>query len=148
MAGRVIYAGSILLFFIGLFVLIGGASHSGLITEFSSQIPGFGEGETPDVLSLSVYTVVLSNLVSNVPAVMLISEMMPVSEPMLWITLAASSTLAGNTTLIGSAANMIVAERAERYGVKLDFFRFFIIGIVVTVFTIAISDVMILLMFN
>lgn len=136
------------LFFIGLFVIIGAASTTGLVHDIAQLFPGFRDGEVPDVLSLSLFSAVLSNLVSNVPAVMLISEMMPVSEPMLWITLAASSTLAGNTTLIGSAANMIVAERAERYGVKLDFFRFFIIGIVVTVFTIAISDVMILLMFN
>ncbi|MBQ7701016.1 MAG: anion transporter [Candidatus Methanomethylophilaceae archaeon] len=136
------------LFFIGLFVIIGAASKTGLIDEISNLFPGFRDGEIPDVLSLSVFSAVLSNLVSNVPAVMLISEMMPVSDNMLWITLAASSTLAGNTTLIGSAANMIVAERSEKYGVRFDFLKFMIIGVIVTVCTVAISDVMILLMFN
>ena len=129
---------SILFFFIGLFVLIGGASHSGLISEFSSQIPGFGEGETPDVFTLSVFTVILSNLVSNVPAVMLISEMMPTTDLMLSIVLASASTLAGNTTLLGSAANIIVAERSERYGVHIDFFKFMAIGVIVTIATMAV----------
>ena len=138
---------SILLFFIGLFVLIGGASHSGLISEFSSIVPGFSEGETTEIFPLTVFTVVLSNLVSNVPAVMLISEMMPTDDLMLSIVLASASTLAGNTTLIGSAANIIVAERSERYGVRIDFFRFMAVGIVVTIATIAVMLLCVNLMF-
>ncbi len=145
LAGRIDW--SILLFFIGLFVLIGGASHSGLISEFASHMPGFGEGETPDPLSLSVFTIILSNLVSNVPAVMLITEMMPSADLLLCIVLAASSTLAGNTTLIGSAANIIVAERSERYGVKIDFLRFMAVGVTVTVVTTAVMLLLIQLMF-
>ena len=138
---------SILLFFIGLFVLIGGASHSGLISEFSTQIPGFGEGETPEIFPLTVYTVILSNLVSNVPAVMLISEMMPTTNLMLSIVLASASTLAGNTTLLGSAANIIVAERSERYGVRIDFFRFMAVGVIVTIATIAVMLLCVKMMF-
>ena len=138
---------SILLFFIGLFVLIGGASHSGLISEFSTQIPGFGEGETPEIFPLTVYTVILSNLVSNVPAVMLISEMMPTTDLMLSIVLASASTLAGNTTLLGSAANIIVAERSERYGVRIDFFRFMAVGVIVTIATIAVMLLCVKMMF-
>ena len=49
-----------ILFFIGLFILIGGASKSGLIADLASMIPGFGAGETPDAVSLSVFSVVLS----------------------------------------------------------------------------------------
>ena len=138
----------ILLFFIGLFILIGGASHSGLIDEFSSMIPGFGEGETPNDVMLSVFSVILSNLVSNVPAVMLIAQMMPSASLMLCIVLAASSTLAGNTTLIGSAANIIVAERSERYGVRIDFLRFMLIGLAVTIATVALMLLCVTIMFN
>ena len=138
----------ILLFFIGLFILIGGASHSGLIDEFSSMIPGFGEGETPSDVMLSVFSVILSNLVSNVPAVMLIAQMMPSASLMLCIVLAASSTLAGNTTLIGSAANIIVAERSERYGVRIDFLRFMLIGLAVTIATVAVMLLCVAIMFN
>ena len=64
------------------------------------------------------------------------------------IALAASSTLAGNTTLIGSVANIIVAERSENYGIRIDFFKFMLVGIVVTVVTIAAMILMINLMFN
>lgn len=138
---------NILLFFIGLFVLIGGAVHTGIISDIASLFPGFRDGETPDVLGLSVFSVILSNLVSNVPAVMMIAEMMPNADFSLWITLAASSTLAGNTTLIGSAANIIVAERADKYGVKINFLKFMLVGIVVTVATVAAMIIMIELMF-
>ena len=127
----------ILLFFIGLFVLIGGAVQSGLIDEFSRDIHLLDDGGKGDMIPLSVLSVVLSNLVSNVPAVMLMAQMMPPSDVMAWIVLAASSTLAGNTTLLGSAANIIVAERSETYGVRVPFVRHMMVGVVVTIATIA-----------
>lgn len=138
----------VLLFFIGLFVLIGGASNTGLISDLSSSFPGFREGDSLSITSLSIFTVVLSNIVSNVPAVMLITEMITDPTTMMLIALAASSTLAGNTTLIGSVANIIVAERSENYGIRIDFFKFMLVGIVVTVVTIAAMILMINLMFN
>ena len=144
-AGRIDW--TILIFFIGLFILIAGVVKSDLIIELTDIFPGFGEGETPTMLSLSVFTAILSNLFSNVPAVILISEMMSVSDLSLWLVLAASSTLAGNATLIGSAANIIVAERSEEYGVKLNFFKFMIIGMIVTIVTIIILILMMRLMF-
>ena len=144
-AGRIDW--HILLFFIGLFILIGGAAQSGLIADIADNVPGFGEGETPNSVSLSVFSVILSNLVSNVPAVMLIVQMLPASDLMIWIVLAASSTLAGNTTLLGSAANIIVAERSEGYGIRIDFFRFMVAGIIVTAATIAVMLLCVTIMF-
>ncbi len=136
----------ILLFFIGLFILIGGAFDSGLITDFIEDIALFSEG-TPNPLGLSVFTVILSNLVSNVPAVMLTAQIMPSADTMTWIVLAASSTLAGNMTLLGSAANIIVAERSERYGIRVDFVRHMLIGILVTVVTVAVMLLCIAVLF-
>ncbi len=136
----------ILLFFIGLFVLIGGAFDSGLITDFTEEIPLFSEG-TPDPVGLSVFSVILSNLVSNVPAVMLTAQIMPTADTMTWIVLAASSTLAGNMTLLGSAANIIVAERSERYGIRVDFVRHMLIGTMVTVVTVIVMLLCIAVMF-
>ena len=138
---------NILGFFIGLFVLIGAASASGLIADIASLFPGFREGEMPTVAGLSIFSTILSNLVSNVPATMLISEMLHDPPTYIWIALAASSTIAGNTTLIGSAANIIVAERSESYGVKIDFFRFMAIGVLVTVVTLALMILMVSIMF-
>ncbi len=137
----------VLLFFIGLFILIGGASESGLISDIASVFPGFREGDTLSVTSLSVFTVVLSNIVSNVPAVMLITEMISHPAVMMFIALAASSTLAGNTTLIGSVANIIVAEKSEHYGIRIDFFRFMAVGLTVTVVTVIAMILMIDVMF-
>ena len=136
----------ILLFFIGLFVLIGGAFDSGLITDITGDLGLFTDG-TPDPLGLSVFTVILSNLVSNVPAVMLTAQMFVSADTMTWIVLAASSTLAGNMTLLGSAANIIVAERSERYGIRIDFVRHMVIGTIITVATVAVMLLCIALMF-
>ncbi|MBQ6548260.1 MAG: arsenic ABC transporter, partial [Candidatus Methanomethylophilaceae archaeon] len=128
-------------------ILIGGAAQSGLIADIADNVPGFGEDETPNSVSLSVFSVILSNLVSNVPAVMLIVQMLPASDLRIWIVLAASSTLAGNTTLLGSAANIIVAERSEGYGIRIDFFRFMVAGIIVTAATIAVMLLCVTIMF-
>ncbi len=137
----------ILLFFIGLFVLIGGASQSGLIQEITGDLNMFSGNGKSDMLPLSVLSVVLSNLVSNVPAVMLMVHMLPAADTMTWIVLAASSTLAGNTTLLGSAANIIVAERSETYGIRVPFVRHMLVGIIVTVATVAAMLLCIELMF-
>ncbi len=137
----------ILIFFIGLFVLIGGAVQSGLIDELSQDLHLLDDGGKGDMIPLSVLSVVLSNLVSNVPAVMLIAQMMPPSDVMAWIVLAASSTLAGNTTLLGSAANIIVAERSETYGIRVPFVRHMLVGMVVTAATLAAMLLCIAVMF-
>jgi len=129
----------ILAFFIGLFVLMAGIVNSGLLDQIASLFPGFGDGGSPSILGLTAFSALLSNLVSNVPAVMLIGDMIPQGSMMLWCTLAASSTLAGNATLIGSAANVIVSERSEEMGVKFNFWKFTLVGIPVTLVTLMIS---------
>ena len=126
----------ILIFFMGLFILMGGIVESGLLDQIASVFPGFGESETPSVLGVAAFSAVLSNLVSNVPAVMLIANMIPDGNMTLWFALAASSTLAGNTTLIGSAANVIVAERSEEEGITFSFWKFALIGVPVTLLTL------------
>ena len=138
---------NIIIFFIGLFVLMGGIVDSGLLDQIASLFPGFGPGETPSVAGVMVFSAVLSNLVSNVPAVMLTANMLPAGDMTLWVALAASSTLAGNTTLIGSAANVIVSERSEEAGIKFSFWRFALIGIPVTVLTLLAALAVITVMF-
>ena len=137
----------ILVFFIGLFVLMGAVITSGLLGEIASLFPGFRDGETPSVLGVSVFTAVLSNLVSNVPAVMLIGNLLPADNMALWFALAASSTLVGNATIIASAANVIVSERSEKDGIRFNFWKFAAIGVPVTIVTMLVSVVLITLMF-
>lgn len=129
---------SILLFFVGLFILMKGVEASGLLNELTELIPGFGQGETPTLVSTAGLAALLSNLVSNVPSVMLLSAMIPQTDAF-WYTLAASSTLAGNATLLGSACNIIVAEKAAARGIKIDFWKFMAIGIPITAVTIIVE---------
>jgi Na+/H+ antiporter NhaD/arsenite permease-like protein len=92
--------------------------------------------ESPVVL-VSGLSVVLSNLVSNVPAVLLfkpLMEAMPQKE-LAWLALAMSSTLAGNLTLLGSVANLIVVENARRAGTELGFVEYLKVGVPLTVLT-------------
>ena len=96
--------------------------------------------QSPLVL-VSGLSVVLSNLVSNVPAVLLfqpLMEVMPQKE-LAWLALAMSSTLAGNLTVLGSVANLIVVENARRAGIELGFLEYLKVGVPLTVVTIAVG---------
>jgi Na+/H+ antiporter NhaD/arsenite permease-like protein len=87
---------------------------------------------------LSAFSALLSNIVSNVPAVLVFRPVVPkLSDPHLgWLTLAMSSTLAGNLTLLGSVANLIVVQRA-RHDVRISFWDYCRVGIPLTLLSLA-----------
>ena len=93
---------------------------------------------------LAAVAAVLSNLVSNVPAVLLLKPFVQsLAEPRTaWLTLAMASTLAGNFTILGSVANIIVVQRARRYGIEIGFWPYFAVGAPVTLATIALGVVL------
>jgi Na+/H+ antiporter NhaD/arsenite permease-like protein len=94
---------------------------------------------------LSVFSAVLSNLVSNVPAVLLIKPIIPAMpaphQESAWLALAMSSTLAENLTILGSVANLIVVEDARKEGVTISFWEYCRLGIPVTVVTLILGVV-------
>ncbi len=93
------------------------------------------------VVLVSGLSVLLSNLVSNVPAVLLfkpLMEVMPQKEQA-WLALAMSSTLAGNLTVLGSVANLIVVESARRSGTELSFLEYLKVGIPLTLLTLLVG---------
>lgn len=92
---------------------------------------------TSPVVAVSGMSVVLSNLVSNVPAVLLFKPVIAATtDPeRAWLALAMSSTFAGNLTLLGSVANLIVVENARRAGVDVSFREYLKVGVPVTVAT-------------
>ncbi len=102
----------LLVFFVGLFIIVGGAEKSGIIDRLFSFTRHW---DLERIAPFTVVVVVLSNVVSNVPAVMLLKSLVPrFADPhTAWLLLAMASTLAGNLTITGSVANMIVAERAK-----------------------------------
>ena len=138
---------SIILFFVGLFIVIEGVKSSLLLDEIKNLFPGFGAGDIPSLAWLTALSAFLSNLVSNVPAVMLLSEMIPLDKTDLWLALASSSTLAGNATILGAAANIIVAEKAEGMGVEVNFWKFTLVGFPIAMATLFVSTIMLLWIF-
>jgi uncharacterized membrane protein (UPF0127 family) len=90
------------------------------------------------IAGLSLVSAVLSNVVSNVPAVMLLRPFIESlgGDRIAWLALAMSSTLAGNFTLIGSVANLIVAQQARKR-VEIGFMEYFRVGALITVITMA-----------
>jgi len=113
----------LLVFFAALFVVTGTIESSGLSARLFEYVHVWLNG---GLVVFSAIAVALSNLVSNVPAVLLLKPLIArLAHPQsAWLTLAATSTLAGNLTLLGSVANLIVAEAALRRGVKLTFREF------------------------
>jgi Na+/H+ antiporter NhaD/arsenite permease-like protein len=90
-----------------------------------------------------VVAVALSNLVSNVPAVLLFRAFIPqLADPReAWLTLALATTFAGNLTLLGSVANLIVAEIAKGRGVHLGFTEYLKSGAAITLLSLALGVV-------
>jgi Na+/H+ antiporter NhaD/arsenite permease-like protein len=106
--------------FAGLFIVIGGISATGLPARWVGALGAHGmDLGNPHVLT--VVSAALSNLVSNVPATMLLVQFLDPAAPVPWYVLAVSSTFAGNLFIIGSIANLIVIEQAKQYGVTIRF---------------------------
>ena len=127
----------LLVMFIGLFIVIAGIEKTALAADFFGFAARFGLGR---IGVLSAASAVLSNLVSNVPAVLIFKPLIPhLANPrQAWLVLAMSSTLAGNLTLLGSVANLIVVERA-RHHVRIGFWEYFKVGAPLTLATIAVG---------
>jgi Na+/H+ antiporter NhaD/arsenite permease-like protein len=126
----------LLVLFTGLFVVVGGVEHAGLDAWVHAQLVA-----SPAVLSdgwFAVASVTLSNLVSNVPAVLLLKQAIPAfaSREHAWLVLALTSTLAGNLTIPGSVANLIVVEAARRGGVHIGPLAYMRVGVPLTILTI------------
>jgi Na+/H+ antiporter NhaD/arsenite permease-like protein len=134
----------LLVLFTGLFVVIGGVEASGLAGEILGWAGAAGLSR-PSVLT--VVTAVLSNLVSNVPAVLLFKAVIPTfGEPArAWLLLAMASTLAGNLTILGSVANLIVVEQARGAGIQIGFLEYSKVGVPVTVATLLVGWLLLIL---
>jgi len=126
----------LLVLFFGLFVVNHAVMQAGLMDSLMRTLADRGiHLETPAWLFGA--SAVLSNIVSNVPAVMLLLP--AATHPMAGPVLALSSTLAGNLLIVGSIANIIVVEQAAQYGVKISWREHARIGVPVTVATLGIA---------
>lgn len=130
---------NLLLLFIGLFVVNGAMKQHQLTDAAFAQLAATGLDLTRPV-ALSAVTTGLSNLVSNVPAVLLLQPTLEsAGSAKLWYLLALVSTWAGNLTLVGSIANLIVAESAAAFGVEVSLRAYCRAGIPLTLITVALG---------
>jgi len=127
----------LLVFFVGLFLIVSGAENAGIIRKFllASRYVNL---DGPAAFSLA--TAALSNLVSNVPAVMLLKSLVPAfpNPRNAWFLLGMASTFAGNLTITGSVANIIVVETAKPV-MHIGFRQYFRAGLPITVGTLALG---------
>ena len=130
----------LLVMFCGLFVVTGALDITGVSQYLFELVSGLARA---GVAPLTLVTAVLSNVISNVPAVLLFRPIVSrFPNPMqAWLTLAAASTLAGNLTLIGSVANLIVAEQAMKVGVRVTFMEYLRVGVIITFLTLGVAVV-------
>ncbi|WP_416336312.1 anion transporter [Calothrix sp. UHCC 0171] len=119
---------NLLVMFSGLFILSKVTQKLNLIQPFTQVIDTSA--------GLITVTSIVSNLISNVPAVLLLEPLIPKDNPQSWLLLAASSTLAGNLTLFGSVANLIVVEAAADLGYRLTFWEHLRFGLPLTTLTL------------
>jgi Na+/H+ antiporter NhaD/arsenite permease-like protein len=126
---------ALLSMFIGLFIVIAGVEKTSLSADLFDAARHFHLEQTAP---MTVFAAVLSNLVSNVPAVLVFKGFVPhlANARHAWLTLAMASTLAGNLTVLGSVANLIVVERARRE-ITISFVEYAKAGVPLTVLTLA-----------
>jgi Na+/H+ antiporter NhaD/arsenite permease-like protein len=126
----------LLLMFAGLFVVVTALERTALTPEVVAAVGRLHLDSGPVLAAL---TAVLSNLVSNVPAVLVLKPFVEgLPDPQrAWLLVAMASTLAGNLTLVGSVANLIVAERARAEGVVVGFRPYARVGVPIALLTLA-----------
>src|SRR5262249_3868155 len=128
----------LLVLFSGLFVVMAGVEAVGLVGTLLGWAAALNLHRPA---ALTLVTAALSNLVSNVPAVLLFKTVIPrFAEPVRgWLLLAMAATLAGNLTILGSVANLIVVEEARSAGIAIGFVEYCQVGVPVTVATLLVG---------
>jgi Na+/H+ antiporter NhaD/arsenite permease-like protein len=128
----------LLVFFAGLFVVVAGVAQAGVAEALYQAIaPTLGRTAPRQAICFGLFSVAASQVVSNVPFVILAGEWIPrlAAPKLLWLVTALASTLAGNLTVVGSVANLIVLELAGPRG-RVGFWRFLRYGAPVTAATL------------
>jgi Na+/H+ antiporter NhaD/arsenite permease-like protein len=126
---------SLLALFIGLFIVIAGIEKTRFPSDGIALALSY-ELHRPAVFS--TVAAILSNLVSNVPAVLVFKPLIPhlANPDRAWLVLAMASTLAGNLTVLGSVANLIVIQRSKNQA-AISFWEYFKVGLPLTILSIA-----------
>ncbi len=138
-----------LLFFAGLFIMIGALVKTGVIRALAQAATNATGGDALlAVMSILVVSALLSGIIDNIPYVATMSPLVldlshsianPVHAEALWWSLALGADFGGNMTAVGASANVVVIGIAARSGVPISFWEFTRKGAVVTLITVAIA---------
>jgi Na+/H+ antiporter NhaD/arsenite permease-like protein len=145
-----------LLFFVGLFVLVGGLEVTGFIGGIAELLTNVSGGASAATAIIVIWgSGIASGIVDNIPFT---ATMIPVIQDLakaenlsegetqpLWWALALGADFGGNLTLIGASANVVVAGMSERAGQKISFIKFMLYGIPVTLVSLTIATVYVLM---
>lgn len=134
---------SILIFFGGLFIAVDALARSGAVTAVFERFPLFDASLGHlSYARVSAFFMIGSNVVTNVPFILIVRpEMSRMPDPVLaWELLAMASTFAGNLTLLGSVANVIVSEKSQRIG-GLSFLEYLRAGVPIATITTLLGTV-------
>jgi len=138
----------LLLFFAALFIVVDGLSDTGLPDAIYSRLqPIFGSSAPAQAWNLAWFSAVGSNVFSNVPFVLVAGNWIArFTQPaLMWKVLALATTFAGNLTIVGSVANMIVVESARDY-IQVGFWDYARFGIPITILTIVVGVAVLLVL--
>src|SRR5204863_6353479 len=138
----------LLLFFAALFIVVDGLSDTGLPNAIYSRLqPIFGLGTSAQAWNLAWFSALGSNVFSNVPFVLVAGNWITrFTDPaLMWKVLALATMFAGNLTIVGSVANMIVVESARDH-IQVGFWDYARFGIPITVLTTAAGVIVLLIL--
>jgi anion transporter len=140
-----------LLFFAGLFIMVGALVHTGVIGDLAGVVTDATDGDALTAVMLILFvSALLSGVIDNIPYVATMSPLVadlaktisdPVQAEALWWSLALGADFGGNLTAVGASANVVVIGIARRHGTPITFWEFTRKGAVVTLITIALSAV-------
>jgi Na+/H+ antiporter NhaD/arsenite permease-like protein len=147
---------STLIFFVGLFVLVGGLEVTGFVGSIAEALTGVGDGASATTAVVVIWgSGLASGVVDNIPftatmipVILDLAEAQGLSEAEvrpLWWSLALGADFGGNLTLIGASANVVVAGMSERAGQRISFVKFMLYGIPVTLLSLTITTAYVLL---
>ena len=135
---------TMLAMFTGLFIVVAGFETTGFQTEVVNLV---GVQRLTHPVTLTVVVAILSNIVSNVPAVLLFRPLYPMlgGSRAIAMLIASASTYAGNLTVVGSIANLIVIEQARLRKINVTFFDYLRVGVPITLITLTINTALLAL---
>jgi anion transporter len=138
-----------LLFFAGLFIMVGAMVHTGIIGDLAGVVTDATGGDALTAVMLILFvSALLSGIIDNIPYVATMSPLVldlsktiadPVQAEALWWSLALGADFGGNLTAVGASANVVVIGIAKRHGTPISFWEFTRKGAVVTLITIALA---------